>query len=133
MAKASSPRKVRTIRAAAPRLPKQIQVAVEAACEKKATGVVVLDLKKAGAFTDYFVICTGANPRQVQAIADSVEDALKAHKQRPSLVEGYGRAEWVLLDYFDFVVHVFSRQARDFYGLDRLWGSASRTEFPDVA
>jgi ribosome-associated protein len=115
------------------RLPKAIQVAIDAAQDRKATGVVVLDLKKAGAFTDYFVICSAANPRQVQAIADAVEEALKAHKQRPTLVEGYARAEWVLLDYFDFVVHVFSRQARDFYGLDRLWGSATRIEFPDVA
>ena len=100
--------------------------------DKKATGVVVLDLKKAGAFTDYFVICSATNPRQVQAIADAVEEALKAQKQRPSLVEGYARAEWILLDYFDFVVHVFSKHARDFYGLDRLWGSATRIEFPDV-
>ena len=115
------------------KLPKPIQAVVVAARDKKAHGVVVLDLKKAGAFTDYFVICSGSNPRQVQAIADAVEDALKAQKQRPSLVEGYARAEWVLLDYFDFVVHVFSKHARDFYGLDRLWGSATRIEFPDVA
>src|SRR5687768_15264105 len=115
------------------KLPKAIQVAIDAAQDKKATGVVVLDLKKAGAFTDYFVICSAANPRQVQAIADAVESTLKGQKQRPSLVEGYARAEWVLLDYFDFVVHVFSKHARDFYGLDRLWGSATRIEFPDVA
>ena len=115
------------------RLPKAISAAVEAAHDKKATGVVVLDLKKAGAFTDYFVVCTANNPRQVQAVADAIEQALKAQKQRASLVEGYARAEWVLLDYFDFVVHVFSTHARDFYGLDRLWGSATRIEFPDVA
>jgi len=116
-----------------PRLPKQVAAAIEAAQDKKASGLVVLDLKKAGAFTDYFVICSAANPRQVQAIADGIEQALKAQKQRPSLVEGYARAEWILLDYFDFVVHVFSKHARDFYGLDRLWGSATRHEFPDVA
>lgn len=143
MAKTTSQRKPRTRarqaepaprrEAKAPKLPKTIQIAIDAAQDRKATGVVVLDLKKAGAFTDYFVICSAANPRQVQAVADAVEEALKAHKQRPSLVEGYARAEWVLLDYFDFVVHVFSRQARDFYGLDRLWGSATRIEFPDVA
>jgi ribosome-associated protein len=115
------------------KLPKPVQVAIDAARDKKAAGVVVLDLKKAGAFTDYFVICSAGNPRQVQAIADAVEDALKAERQRPSLVEGYARAEWILLDYFDFVVHVFSKHARDFYGLDRLWGSATRIEFPDVA
>ena len=120
-------------KASSPRLPKAITAAIEAARDRKASGVVVLDLKKAGAFTDYFVICSASNPRQVQAIADAVEDALKAQKQRPSLVEGYSRAEWILLDYFDFVIHVFSRHARDFYGLDRLWGSATRHEFPDVA
>ena len=123
----------RKTKPATPRLPKPIQAAIEAAQDRKATGVVVLDLRKAGAFTDFFVLCSAANPRQVQAIADAVEQALKLQKQRPSLVEGYARAEWVLLDYFDFVVHVFSRQARDFYGLDRLWGSATRIEFPDVA
>lgn len=115
------------------RLPKAVETVIAAAQDKKASGLVVLDLKKAGAFTDYFVICSAANPRQVQAIADAIEDALKLQKQRPSLVEGYARAEWVLLDYFDFVVHVFSKHARDFYGLDRLWGSATRIEFPDVA
>ena len=136
MAKTTTQQKPRTTAKAAPRparLPKPVQTALDAARDKKATGVVVLDLKKAGAFTDYFVICSAANPRQVQAIADAVEEALKAQKQRPSLVEGYARAEWVLLDYFDFVVHVFSKQARDFYGLDRLWGSATRIEYPDVA
>ena len=142
MAKTSSPRKAKTAtrqtppKSAAPKqpkLPKAIAAAIEAAQDRKATGVVVLDLKKAGAFTDYFVICSASNPRQVQAIADAIEDALKAQKQRPSLVEGYARAEWVLLDYFDFVVHVFSKHARDFYGLDRLWGSATRIEYPDVA
>jgi len=134
MAKTTSQRKPRTTKnAATPRLPKAISAAIEAARDKKATGVVVLDLKKAGAFTDYFVICSAANPRQGQAIAESVEEALKSQHQRPSLVEGYARAEWILLDYFDFVVHIFSKHARDFYGLDRLWGSATRIEFPDVA
>ena len=127
------PREARPKAAATPRLPKAISAAVEAAQDKKANGVVVLDMRKVGAFTDYFVICSASNPRQVQAIADAVEEALKTQKQRPSLVEGYARAEWILLDYFDFVIHVFSRHARDFYGLDRLWGSATRIEFPDVA
>lgn len=118
-------------KAASPRLPKSIQAVIAAARDKKATSIVVLDLKKAGAFTDYFVICSGANPRQVQAIADSIEQELKGQNQRPSLVEGYARAEWILLDYFDFVVHVFSKHAREFYALDRLWGSAVRHELPD--
>ena len=118
--------------AAPAKLPKVITAAIAAAHDRKATGVVVLDLKKAGAFTDYFVICSAANQRQVQAVADAIEKALKDQKQRPSLVEGYARAEWILLDYFDFVIHVFSKHARDFYGLDRLWGSATRIEFPDL-
>ncbi len=116
-----------------PKLPKSVAAVIDAAQDKKATGLVVLDLKKAGAFTDYFVICSAANPRQVQAIADGIEQALKGQGQRPTLVEGYARAEWILLDYFDFVVHVFSKHARDFYGLDRLWVSATRHEYPDVA
>lgn len=126
-------RPVRAAKSATPKLPKAVSAAIEAAQDRKASGVVVLDLKKTGAFTDYFVICSAANPRQVQAIADAIEQALKAQNQRPSLVEGYARAEWILLDYFDFVIHVFSKHARDFYGLDRLWGSATRIEFPDVA
>ena len=72
----------------------------------------MLDLRKTDAFTDFFVICTGANPRQVHAIADAVEQALKAQKVRPAHLEGYERAEWMLVDYFDFVVHVFSPAAR---------------------
>ena len=132
MAKTPSSRKPRATRAkATPRLPKSIQAVVDAAREKKATGLVVLDLRKADAFTDFFVICSGTNPRQVQAIADGVEKDLKAQRQTPTLVEGYPRAEWILLDYFDFVVHVFSKHARDFYGLDRLWGNATRIELPD--
>ena len=86
--------------------------------------MVVLDLRKSDAFTDFFVIATGANSRQVQAIADAVEQALKAQGSRPAYVEGYRSAEWILLDYFDFVVHVFSPSARTFYGLERLWGTA---------
>jgi ribosome-associated protein len=112
-------------------MPKSIQAVIDAARGKKAVDMVVLDLRKAGAFTDYFVICSGANPRQVQAISDAVEEALKLQQQRPTHVEGYARAEWVLMDYFDLVVHVFSRHARDFYALDRLWGNAARTEIPD--
>ena len=114
-----------------PRLPSQVTRAVAAAGDKKATAITVLDLRKTGAFTDYFLICTGANPRQVHAIADGIEQALKAVKVRPAHVEGYERAEWVLLDYFDFIVHVFSPNARQFYGLERLWGEATRIEMSD--
>ena len=119
-------------RRSAAKLPKAVAGAVKAALDKKATDVVVLDLRTAGGFTDYFVICTGGNPRQIQAIADSVEATLRAQLgERPALVEGVERSEWVLLDYFNFVVHVFSRDCRSFYGLERLWGSAERHEFSD--
>jgi ribosome-associated protein len=113
-----------------PRLPKAVATAVEAAREKKALDTVVLDLRRADGFTDYFVICTGANPRQITAIADAVRDTLKQQLgERPAVTEGVDRSEWILLDYFNFVVHVFSRECRSFYGLERLWGNAVRYEF----
>jgi ribosome-associated protein len=121
-----------TKRRPAAKLPKAVAGAVKAALDKKAADVVVLDLRDAGGFTDYFVICTGGNPRQIQAIADSVEDTLRTqYGDRPALVEGVERSEWVLLDYFNFVVHVFSRDCRSFYGLERLWGNAERYEIED--
>jgi ribosome-associated protein len=115
-----------------PRLPKSVQVAVDAATGKQGLDVVVLDLRKSDAFTDFFVIATGANSRQVHAIADGVEMALKGANVRPSNVEGSKRAEWVLLDYFDFVVHVFSPAARAFYGLERLWATARHIPIDDA-
>jgi ribosome-associated protein len=124
MAKAVRPRVPRASKL--PRLPKELTAAIDAASSKKAIELVLLDLRKTGAFTDYFLICTGTNPRQVKAIADAVEDSLKTLKVRPAHVEGFERAEWILLDYFDFIVHVFSPSARSFYGLDRLWGNAAR-------
>jgi ribosome-associated protein len=114
-----------------PRLPKELRAAVDAAFDKKATEVTVLDLRKADAFTDFFLVCTGSNPRQVNAIADAVEHSLKQKGRRPSHVEGSQRAEWVLLDYFDFIVHVFSPSARAFYGLERLWGNAKRIDLSE--
>ena len=99
-----------------------------AACEaKKAEELKVLELDKAsGGFTDYFVICSGGNPRQIQAISDEVEQRLSRAGLRPAHTEGYKQAEWVLLDYVDFVVHVFSQKARNFYNLERLWKSAKQ-------
>ena len=88
----------------------------------------MLDLRKAGGFTDYFVICSGGNPRQIRAIADGVMEALADEGVKPAHVEGYDRSEWVLLDYFDFIVHVFAPETRLFYGLERLWGNAERIE-----
>jgi ribosome-associated protein len=84
--------------------------------------------KGSGAFTDYFVLCSGTNPRQVQAIADEVELRLKAAGVRPTQVEGYRQGDWILVDYVDFVVHVFSEKARKFYDLERLWKTARRLE-----
>ena len=110
------------------KLPKAVSVAVEAAQDKKALDIVVLDLREAGGFTDFFIICTGASPRQVGAIADGVRDALKQSGERPAVAEGMKASAWVLLDYFDFVVHVFSRECRAFYDLERLWGAAARHE-----
>ena len=125
------PRKTPARPASRPRLPKSIRTAVDAVVAKKGLDVVVLDLRKSDAFTDFFVIATGANPRQVHAIADAVEQTLKAADVRPANVEGSQHAEWVLLDYFDFVVHVFSPSARAFYGLERLWGSARHIAIED--
>lgn len=88
--------------------------------------------KNSGAFTDYFVICSATNPRQLQAIADGVEDRLEKLGLRPKSIEGYKQAEWVLLDYVDFVVHVFSQKAREFYDLERLWKSATKLTPKDL-
>jgi ribosome-associated protein len=112
------------------RLPKQIDAAVHAADDKQAKELVVLDLRKAAGFTDYFVICSGTSARQVRAIADAVIETLSAAGAKPAHVEGYDRSEWILLDYFDFIVHVFAPETRMFYGLERLWGSAERIEVP---
>jgi|SRR5579864_1684925 len=110
-------------------LKKQITAAIHACLEKKAEELTILEMEKgSGSFTDYFVLCSGTNPRQVQAIADEVELRLKAAGLRPNNVEGYKQAEWVLLDYVDFVVHVFSDKARKFYDLERLWKSAKRLQ-----
>jgi ribosome-associated protein len=117
---------------AAAKLSKEIGAVVKAVLDKKAEDLVVLDLRKAGGFTDFFVICTGGNARQISAIADSVREVLKKDfDERPALAEGIDRSEWVLLDYFDFVVHVFTPESREFYALERLWGSAERTELTD--
>jgi len=110
-------------------LKRQISEAIAACQDKKAEDISILELEKdSGAFTDYFVMCSGTNPRQVQAISDEVELRLKKADLRPAHVEGYRQAEWVLLDYVDFVVHVFSEKSRRFYDLERLWKSAKKLE-----
>ena len=111
-----------------PRLPSQIDRAIAAAEDKKAVDLIVLDLRKAAGFTDFFLICSGTNVRQVRAIADAVMEQLADDGAKPAHVEGYDRSEWILLDYFDFIVHVFAPETRVFYGLERLWGNADRIE-----
>jgi len=114
-------------------LPDELVHAARAAYEKKATSVVALDLRKAQAFTDFFFICTGQNSRQVKAIADAIEMALAKEGTKPAHVEGYDRANWILLDYFTLVIHVFAPEPRRFYDIERLWGSAERIDIPDPA
>ena len=115
-------------------LKKQVSEAIAACHDKKAEELTVLELDQgSGAFTDYFVICSGTNPRQIQAISDEVELRLKRAGLYPNNIEGYRQAEWVLLDYLDFVVHVFSGPARKYYDLERLWKSAKKLEPTDLA
>jgi ribosome-associated protein len=112
----------------------QVARAVKAIEGKKGEDVVILEMdKNSGAFTDYFVVCSGTNPRQIQAIADDVEKQMAEAGQRPNSVEGYSQAEWVLLDYVDFVLHIFSERARKFYDLERLWKSARKLSPADLA
>jgi ribosome-associated protein len=112
-------------------LPQGVRLAVEAAQEKKAAGITVLDLTAAGAFTDYFVVCTGFSTPQVQAICTEIEEQLHKNLGRsPEHREGYRSAEWALLDFGGFVVHVFSEQARRYYDLERLWRMAPKLELP---
>jgi len=110
-------------------LKKQVSEAIGACQDKKAEEIAVLELEKdSGAFTDYFVVCSGTNPRQIQAISDEVEERLERAGLRATHIEGYKMAEWVLLDYVDFVVHIFSEKSRKYYDLERLWKSAKRLE-----
>ena len=112
---------------------RQVSEAIAACQEKKAEEITILELEKnSGAFTDYFVVCSGTNPRQIQAISDEVELRLKRAGLYPAHTEGYRQAEWVLLDYVDFVVHVFAEKARRYYELERLWKSAKRIEPADL-
>ena len=104
-----------------------VREVVAAARDRKAEDLKVLHVGEVTHFTDYFLLCSGTNPRQVQAIADAVEERLRPRKRRPLNVEGYQAGQWVLLDYGDFVMHVFLQERRRFYGLERLWGDA-----PDV-
>ena len=114
-------------------LKRQVATAISACEEKKADNIAILQMDKASSgFTDYFLIASGSNPRQVQAIADEVEFSLKREGVYPNNIEGYQRAEWILIDYVDFVVHVFHEPTRKFYDLERLWKSAKRLSVDDL-
>lgn len=103
-----------------------LRAAVEAAIDKKAMEIVVLDLKGLASFTDYFLICSGGSQRQLKTIADEVDRVLRGAGRRPMHFEGYPKGEWVLMDYVDFVVHVFTPESRAYFDLERLWGDATR-------
>ena len=111
-------------------LDERVCAALRAASDKKALDLLVLDLREVANFTDYFIITSGSNTRQVQAIADEVVEQLKKQGTRAARVEGYQTAEWVLVDYGDFILHVFEHKARQFYDLERLWREAKRVGLP---
>ena len=112
-------------------LDERVVTALRAASDKKALDLVVLDLRGVASFTDYFVIASGTNTRQVQAIADEMVARLKKQGTRAQRVEGYKTAEWVLVDYGDFIAQIFENKARQFYDLERLWREAPRVVIPD--
>ncbi len=113
-------------------IPTEIVEAATAAADKKAFDLVALDLREASAFTDYFLICSGQNTRQVKTIADAIQETLAKRRSKPAHVEGYEHAEWILIDYFNFVVHIFTSETRAFYALERLWGIAEPLTMPVV-
>lgn len=113
-------------------LPKGVRLAVEAAQSKKAGGITVLNLSGHAAFTEYFVICTGHSTPQLQAICNEIEEVLyREMKRTPEHREGHRSAEWALLDFGGFIVHVFGEQARRYYDLERLWRAAPSLVLPD--
>lgn len=113
-------------------LDKEAKLALRCAGDKKAFDIIVLDLREIASFAEFFIIASGANARQAQAISDEIEEQLKKQlKARPVRIEGYRAAEWILLDYGDFIVHIFEKNAREFYDLARLWRDAKRVELPE--
>lgn len=109
----------------------EVQLAIKCAADKKAFDVIALDLRSIASFTEFFIIASGSNQRQVQAIADEINEQVKKQlNSRPVRIEGYNSADWVLLDYGDFVVHIFNGESREFYDLARLWLDARRVELP---
>ncbi len=106
----------------------ELKIALKAVESKKALDVTILDISEIASFANYFLICSGDSTRQIQAIADEVEAKLKSSGYRPNHIEGYRNAEWVLLDYVDLVIHIFSRKARNYYDLERLWRDAKQVD-----
>lgn len=96
--------------------------------DKKANNIVILDISEISEITDYFVICSGSNQNQVQAISDNVEEELAKKDIKGKKIEGFKNAEWILMDYSDFVIHIFSDEQREFYGLEKIWSDAKRVE-----
>jgi ribosome-associated protein len=109
------------------------QIAAFAADDKKAIDLKVLDLREVTSFADHFIVCSGSNPRQIQTISDEVGKQLAEVGLKPKSLEGYSTAEWILMDYGDFVVHVFSEQARTYYDLERLWRTATEVDWKVIA
>jgi ribosome-associated protein len=109
----------------------ELRAAIDAALDKQAANVTLLDLTGQSAFTDYFLVCTGFSTPQVRAICDAIEEQLKLRGLRPEHREGRDNAEWLLLDYGGFIVHIFTERLREYYDLERLWRNARRTEFSD--
>lgn len=113
-------------------LDEEVKLALHLASEKKAFDMVALDLREIASFTEFFLIVSGANQRQAQAISDEIQEQLKKQlKVRPVRIEGYRSAEWILMDYGDFIVHIFDKDSREFYDLERLWRDAKRVEIPE--
>ena len=109
-----------------------IRIAADAAADKQAGSVQVLDLRRLSGVTDYFLICDGSSQRQVQAIVEEIDRRLRESHVRPDHLEGGQDTEWVLMDYLDFVIHVFTRDRREFYGLEKLWSDAPRLELSEI-
>ncbi len=113
-------------------LDEEVKLAIRLASEKKAFDIVALDLREVTSFAEFFVIASGANQRQVQAISDEINEQLKKQLQaRLIRIEGYASGEWVLLDYGDFIIHIFEQKAREFYDLERLWRDAKKVKIPE--
>jgi len=109
----------------------EVKLAISCASEKKAFDIVALDLREIASFTEFFIIASGTNVRQVQAISDEITEKLKEQlNSRVIRIEGYPTGEWILLDYGDFIVHIFEQKAREFYDLERLWRDAKKVQIP---